>query len=87
MLQENRTNTTIGLGGGILLQVAGQVLTKAMPGLALIGFLICLVGLAFFIWGCMNYAEGKGYDKVLGLLGLLSCIGLIVLWLLPDKNE
>ena len=87
MLQENKTNTNIGVGIGIILQIAGRVLIYAMPNLALLGLGICLVGLIFFIWGCMNYAEGKGYSKWLGLLGLLSCIGLIVLVILPDNNK
>ena len=58
-----------------------------MPNLAMVGAIIALVGAVFFIWGCMNYAVGKGYSKFLGLLGLLSCIGLVVLVLLPDKNK
>ena len=39
-----------------------------------------------FTWGCINYAQGKGYPGALGLLGLLSCIGLIILVCLPDRN-
>ena len=35
----------------------------------------------------MNYAEGKGHSKWLGLLGLLSRLGLIVLILLPDHHK
>jgi hypothetical protein len=35
----------------------------------------------------MNYAEGKGHSKWLGLLGLLSCFGLIILIFLPDHHK
>ena len=87
MLPEKKTNTNIGVGVGILLQIAGSVVVLEVPSLALVGRTLSLVGLLFFIWGCMNYAEGKGYSKWLGLLGLLSCIGLIVLVILPDNNK
>jgi hypothetical protein len=51
------------------------------------GLVFTIVGVMFFTWGCMNYAEGKGHSKWLGLLGLLSCIGLLVLIFLPDRNK
>lgn len=53
----------------------------------MIGMAFLLGGMIFFIWGCMNYAEGKGHSKWLGLLGLLSCPGLIVLMCLPDRHK
>lgn len=87
MLAANRTKTNIGVGVGIILQVIGRLLVLHNPNLALVGFILTLVGLVFFVWGCMNYAEGKGHSKWLGLLGLLSCIGLIVLVLMPDRNK
>jgi hypothetical protein len=87
MLAEYKTKTNIGVAVGLLLEIAGRVLAMQVPNLALVGAIITLVGVVFFIWGCMNYAAGKGYSKLLGLLGLLSCIGLIVLVLLPDKNK
>ena len=40
-----------------------------------------------FILGCRSYAVGKGHSKWLGLLGLLSCVGLLVLIVLPDHNK
>jgi TRAP-type C4-dicarboxylate transport system permease small subunit len=85
MLQENKTKTNIGVGVGILLQIAGRYVAARTNPMA--GLIMSLVGLVFFIWGCMNYAEGKGHSKWLGLLGLLSCIGLIVLIVLPDHNK
>ena len=53
----------------------------------IIGPLLILVSMPVFIWGCMNYAEGKGHSKWVGLVALASVIGLIVLILLPDHNH
>jgi hypothetical protein len=87
MLAEYKNKTNIGVAIGLILEIAGQVINRQMPDLILVGSIIILIGVVFFIWGCMNYCAGKGYPKVLGLLGLLSCIGLIVLVVLPDKNK
>jgi hypothetical protein len=48
---------------------------------------VLLAGTVLFIWGCVNYCQGKGQPGALGLLGLLSLIGLLVLVLLPDKHK
>ena len=87
MLPEKKTKTNIGVGLGIILQLVGRMLAAQNESLAFVGLALTLVGLVFFVWGCMNYAEGKGHSKWLGLLGLLSCIGLIVLIFLPDRNK
>jgi hypothetical protein len=86
MIAEKKTNTNIGVGVGFVLQIIGRLLANQGDSMVALGILITLAGLALFIWGCWNYAEGKGYSGALGLLGLLSCIGLIVLILLPDKR-
>ncbi len=44
------------------------------------------LGSCAVILGCMIYAEGKGYSRWLGLIGLLSLIGVIFLALLPDQR-
>jgi hypothetical protein len=80
MLAESKTNTNIGVGLGIILQIIGG----AMGGI--LGYLLGLAGMAAFIWGCFNYAKGKGYPSILGLLGFFSCIGLLILVVLPDKH-
>jgi uncharacterized membrane protein len=90
MLSEYKRKTNIGVGIGLVLQIIGNVL--AGPGDAigrapLIGFFLLLIGLGFFIWGCMSYSKGKGHHPAWGLLGLLSIIGLIVLVLFPDKYK
>ena len=87
MLSESKTKTNIGVGIGIILQITGRVLMRNKPELSTVGLVLAILGIIFFIWGCMNYAEGKGYSKALGLLGLLSCIGLIILIVLPDKHK
>ena len=87
MLPEKKTNTNIGIGLGILLQVAGQRSGLRQRGPAIPALVMTLLGAVFFIWGCMNYAEGKGHSKWLGLLGLLSCIGLVILVILPDHHK
>ena len=51
----------------------------------ILGLVLILVSILLLIWGCMNYAEAKGYSKKVGLIGLLGIIGLIVLIVLPDK--
>ena len=86
MLPEYKTKTNIGIGVGILLQLLGRFMTRN-EGTALVGSILAIVGFVFFIWGCMNYAAGKGHSKWLGLLGLLSCIGLIILVFLPDRHK
>jgi hypothetical protein len=83
MLPENKTNTNIGVGLGLILQLVG----RWVFGRSVVGLVLIIVGAILFIWGCMNYAVGKGHSKWLGLLGLLSCIGLIILVILPDHHK
>ena len=85
MLPQNKTNTNIGVGVGIVLQIVGNILSRR--GMGLVGLLLGIVGVVLFVWGCMNYAEGKGHSKWLGLLGLLSCLGLLILIILPDHHK
>uniref|UniRef100_A0A7C4QSE0 Uncharacterized protein n=1 Tax=Schlesneria paludicola TaxID=360056 RepID=A0A7C4QSE0_9PLAN len=87
MLAEKKAATNIGVGVGIVLQILGRILQTQGDAMAIGGLLMMLVGAGFFIWGCINYCEGKGYPGALGLLGLLSCLGLLELVLLPDKHK
>ena len=51
------------------------------------GVVLILASLPVFIWGCMNYAEGKGHTKWIGLVGIAGIVGLIVLVVLPDRER
>jgi hypothetical protein len=44
-----------------------------------------LIGVLLLIVGSRYYAKGKGYNATLGLLGLFSIFGILILAVLPDK--
>jgi cobalamin biosynthesis protein CobD/CbiB len=71
---------------GFLMQVGGNVLSRQVPSAGIIAAVLILAGVIAFVYGCMQMCEAKGYSKWLGLLGLLTCIGLLVIILLPQKN-
>lgn len=78
----NRTSLLIGVPG-IILQFVGVFMRGGgNDGLALT---IQLVGTVLLIVGLSFYARAKGYHGAWGLLGLLSCLGLLILGLMPDK--
>ena len=81
MLAQHKSSTNIGVGLGIILQVAGRAMESPF------GLLLLLAGAIAFVWGCAEYARGKGYSGWFGLLGVFSILGLIVLALLPDKHK
>ena len=85
MLPEEKRNTNVGVGLGILLNCAVAFLPPGTfaPSIA---HGIFLLACGLFVWGCVNYARGKGYSGFLGLLGLIPVLGLIVLVLLRDQD-
>ena len=87
MLPGKKPRIIIGVGFGLVLQVAGSELqrTKGDPQLVALGYLGWLVGVGLIVWGCMSYAEAKGHSKSLGWFGILSCLGVIALFCLPDR--
>ena len=81
-------NLSLALGvPGIILQIVGNVIAQANPGtpLGVWGIPISLIGTALLIAGLAYYAIAKGRSGWWGLLGFLSCIGLIILALLKDE--
>lgn len=94
----NRKSLSIGIPGlalqilcllGSNLYVAYAKAHNVAPSaiLALLMLLGIVAGDVLLIIGLCYYAKGKGYTPVLGLLGLLSCIGLLILAVLPDKTK
>ena len=87
---QKRANTNTGVGIGVLLQVGGLFIAQLGriefgEAFILLGLFLVLASIPPLVWGCMNYAEAKGYSKEVGLVGLAGIIGLIVLAVLPDK--
>ncbi len=54
--------------------------------IALLGYTMLVAGTVVFIWGCWSFAKAKGYPGAVGLLGFFSLIGLIILFVLPDRR-
>lgn len=84
MLADYKTKTNLFIALGLVLKVLGNLIARSSP---LIGWMIAAVGGVLFIMGCCFYAKAKGYHGAVGLIGLLSCVGLIVLVVLPDKHK
>lgn len=86
MPRANRLQANLGVGMGIVLQLAGFYLhhTATLPDL--VGLALILMSIPAFIWGGMNYAEGKGHSKWVGLLGVAGILGLVILIVLPDRH-
>jgi hypothetical protein len=94
----NRKSLVLGVPG-LLLQIGCLFLSnflaaKAKAGgsavpesLALLLGVGMIAGAVLLVIGLCFYAKAKGYSAVLGLLGLLSCIGLLILAVLPDKAK
>jgi hypothetical protein len=86
---------------GILIGILFWLITTTLYAHLHVTQTVRILGLAFeliwvgaFTWGCMNFAEGKGFSKWLGLLGLLSIFGcfsiFLIFWLFfcfPDRRK
>lgn len=73
------------LGGAVLMGAGAMSGNDGMAPLAILGLLIRLVGLVPWFWGLAEYSKSKGYSPVLAVLGIIFCIGLLILVILPDK--
>jgi hypothetical protein len=75
------------VGLGFVLQLSGLILPDISRVPIEIGVALVLFGLPAFVWGAMNYAEGKGYSQWFGLFGLLGILGFIALAVLPPQES
>jgi hypothetical protein len=74
----NQTSLALGVPG-LGLQIGGN----AMHGVA--GGLTSLLGIGLLVAGLSVYARMRGHSPWLGALGLLSCLGMLILALLPKR--
>ena len=51
-----------------------------------LGLVSIILGATILVWSCRDYASRKGYPKWHGWLGVLSCLGLMILFLLPNRR-
>jgi hypothetical protein len=68
--------------GGFVMQSVGFGLVGTMDAgeIRHAGGMIHLIGFALFLAGCVFLARAKGREWYFGLLGLLSLVGLGILW-------
>ncbi len=88
--EHNRMGFMLGIPG-FCLQITGNVLGRTLVGSmgatgSMVAGLVSLCGTALLIGGLCYVAMAKGYHWGLGFLGLLSCIGLLIIAVLPDKT-
>jgi hypothetical protein len=86
MHAEQKAKAYAGIIFGFIVQAIGRGIANISYEGAVIGAIIGVGGVVLFVWGCMNFAEVKGHSKWLGLLGLLSCVGLLIMILIPEKR-
>jgi hypothetical protein len=88
MLKEYKRDANIGVGfGWILIACSGFAIRSEMSGGPVFGFVVLLTGIGLFLWGCGQYAQGKGYSRYWGALGILYLLGLLVLILMRDRHK
>jgi hypothetical protein len=78
---------TVVMGAGMVIQILARYIAASrttsppkpdrVPG--------ALASVVVMVLGCTRYASLKGYSPLLGALGLLSCVGALVLYLLPKR--
>jgi hypothetical protein len=74
----------------MLIQSAGMMLFRAAsdePTPRALAFFLVIVGTALLIWGGRHYAMAKGYPDWVGILSVLMCLGVLVLFLLPSRVQ
>ena len=86
MLPEYKNKTNAGVGFGWAVMIVGNLLLRN-ASLLWLGIVVFTLGFAAFIWGCVQYAKGKGHSGYWGALGALWILGLLVLLFLPDRHK
>ena len=87
MAPDKKSRTNVGVGLGVVLQLAALLVQKTGAGPEVAAPILLLLSIPVVVWGCMSYAEGKGRSKWLGLIGVAGIIGLAVLTVLPEQQD
>jgi cation transport ATPase len=74
-------------GIGFLILIVGRIFNLMGGNMIYFGKILLILAMIIFFIGCFRMAKGKGYHMAWGLLGFLSLIGLIILFLLPNRIE
>jgi fucose permease len=83
MTPDQRLKLTQGIAFGVFFQYLGyfikDVSVKHAP--TYFGGIVCMVmGFIIFAWGCSHLVAAKRLPKWANLIGLLSLVGLVILW-------
>jgi hypothetical protein len=65
----------------------GSGLAQTGDDRLLLGSLLSLCGLAWEIWGCVNYMRWKGHSGWFGLFGYLLLPGILILVFFPNLRQ
>lgn len=74
----NTMSFALGLPG-VVLQAVGRTMADGL------GTVLVLAGAGLFVAGLWFYAKMRGQHPALCLLGLVSCLGMLILYFLPKK--
>lgn len=77
-------------GIGFLIAFMGyffDIILKLGGNVEYVSVVTYFIGTTLFFLGCYRMAKGKGYHGMFALLGILSLIGLIILFLMPNRYE
>jgi hypothetical protein len=86
--QSSKWKCFLGLFGALLAVplTGGFTDEGGLGAFALVAMMAIRVSMPLlFLWGCSDLARSKGYSWILGFLGILGCIGWLVILLLPDQ--
>lgn len=80
--------TGLSIGLPLFLVGMGVAFLNRGSALAILGVVMILVALPFYLWGCAELAKAKGYSTAIVLTFILGGLfPFVVLLVLPDKNQ
>ncbi len=90
MYQSYRAKTKIVLFAGLALLIGGAVIVgkSQSTGVLILGVLLSLVSLYFYLTSCAIFGTMKGYKPWVGqLCAAGGLVGLIILFVLPEREQ